>query len=215
MKKILSILFMATLILGFASCKDDNDEPAAKLTLDTTTEVVLKPGESKVVTVKTGNPEYKAVPAVNGVITIKVKNDEITLTGIKDGGETTIAVTDAKGQRAEIKVKVGVPTVGTFVWDISSAKFDEADQYGITLLQSGLAVTQLSGDKKQQYYLLWTGGLSAGDKTGGKLYVVDSKTKDAKPIDLTSVKVSETKTAGTFYIAFSDGTKNGDVVFVK
>ncbi|HBG41518.1 MAG TPA: hypothetical protein DDZ96_06130 [Porphyromonadaceae bacterium] len=214
MKKVFNILFMAALIIGLASCKDDKDEPAATLTLDTTTEVTLKPGASKVVTVKTGNGDYKATPADTKVVTADISNDQITLTGVGEGS-TTIAVTDAKGQKAEIKVTVGVPTAGTFVWDTYTAKFDEADKYGIALLENGIALTELTTDKKQ-YYLSWTsGGLTAGDKTGGKLEVVTPDGKDNQSFTLTSVKIMETKTAGTLYIAFGDGAKTGDAVLVK
>lgn len=210
MKKIINILLVMGCVLAFASCEDKDDDIAQELKLDKTTIEVVEDA-SVTVTVETGNSDYQATPAATDIATVTVSGSTITVKGIKEG-ETTISVKDGKGKTASIKVSVvskhTIPASAQFVWDGAKTDLETTNNWGMAIYANRIAVTNIT-DKKQ-YILTWTGDLSKGDKTSGKLQIVGSD----PVIDLSAFEVVKSE-SNSYYIVFESGTKTGNIYFTK
>jgi hypothetical protein len=181
----------------------------AELKLDKTTIEVVEDA-TVTVTVETGNEGYTATPASSEIITVSVSGSTITVKGVKEG-ETNIAVRDSKGKTASIKVSVVskhmIPTAAQFVWDGAKTDLSIANNWGLAIYTNRLAVTNIPN--KKQYILSWTGDLTKGDKTGGKLQTIGGET-----VNLSSFEVVKAE-SNTYYIAFEGGSKSGNIYFTK
>lgn len=211
MKKIFNLLLIASCMFALASCSDEEETPAAELKLDKTSiEVVEEASVS--VNIETGNGGYEAAPASVATATVSVSGNTITITGVQEGN-TTITVKDGKGKTASIAVTVvskhTIPTAAQFVWDGKKTDLDVANNWGLAIYANRLAVTNIA-DKKQ-YILSWTGDLTVGDKTNGKLQVVGT---DPAEINLSSFEVVKADN-NAYYIYFESGDKTGNIYFTK
>ncbi|MDD4590002.1 MAG: Ig-like domain-containing protein [Parabacteroides sp.] len=195
--------------LSIISCQDE--VVIEEIQLDKT-EIDLKINESTTVIIKGGNGEFNAKAEDESIATVSVVNRVITIKAVKEGS-TTVTVTDNKNNTAtlDITVSYSIPTQSKFVWNNESVEFDKAGGYGISILSNSIALTDLNIDKKQ-YVLSWTGGLSEGEKSNGKLMISEQGKTTPETITLTSVKVVQAGISGN-YIIFSDGYKSGDLLF--
>jgi hypothetical protein len=210
MKKIINVLLIVSLLVAITSC--EKDDHVVDLKLDNNT-VELEKGGTATVIIEAGNGGYKVESDKKEVADASLSGTTITINALSEG-DARITVTDAKDKTATITVKVDytILTPSKFVWNGASVEFDKADKYGISVLSTGVALTDLITDKKQ-YLLSWDGGLTTGDKTNGKLVIAQSG-KEADEVTLTSLKVILAETSGN-YIMFNDGSKNGELFFAK
>ena len=196
-------------VFVMAACSDDDEEIAKELTLDKTTIEVVEDA-SVTVTVETGNGDYQATPVATDIASATVSGSTITVTGVKEG-ETTIAVKDGKGKTASIKVTVvskhTIPTAAQFVWDGAKTDLETTNNWGLAIYTNRIAVTNVI--TKKQYILTWTGDLSKGDKTGGKLQTVGGET-----VTLSDFEVVKSEN-NSYYIAFEGNSKSGNIYFTK
>jgi hypothetical protein len=207
-KTILSALFIAGFVFTLASCSED-EEVAKELTLDKTT-VTVKAGETATVAITSGNGAYTLSNTSTETATAELTGTTITVSG-KKAGETTLTIEDKSGKKATVKITVNpadyVPTSAEFSWNGNKIELEKANNWGTTIFASLVAVTNVS--TKEQSVLSWTGGLTVGDKSNGKLEVVGGST-----VTLTSIKVV-TATSNTYYITFEGDSKKGWIYFTK
>lgn len=103
MKRFSYLLSILLIGLFFIACdKDDNTTPKLKLS---PASVEVKVEANTVVKVSGGTAPYVAKEADKTIATAAVTNSDIKITGVKEG-VTTIAVTDKKGVKGTISVKV-------------------------------------------------------------------------------------------------------------
>lgn len=99
---------LALIALLFTACKkDDNgaDEQAPKqLTLEKSA-VTVKLTESAIVRITAGNGGYKVESADKNIATAAIEQNNVKISAIAEG-QTTLTVSDAKGQKAAIAVTV-------------------------------------------------------------------------------------------------------------
>lgn len=208
MKKLVNIIFMASLIVALASCKED--DPGVDLKLkDANIEVAVD--ATVTVAIESGNGGYSATPTPAGKVDVTITGgNTVSIKGLEEG-EATIAVKDDKGKTASIKVTVvskhTIPSAAQFVWNGVKTDLEIANNWGLTIYSNRLAVTNLA-DKKQ-YILSWTGDLSKGEKTGGKLEGIEEE-----PVTLSSIEVVNDEN-NTYYIVFEAGTKTGNIYFTN
>lgn len=212
MKKVLNILLVASLVVALPSCKDE--EPAVNLTLNNNT-VTLNLNSvtlTATVTIESGNGGYDAESSDKAVAVASVSGKTVTITAVGEGTSTVI-VADGKGKTASIAVtvKYEIPSSATFSWNGASIEFDKAGGYGISILSNSIALTDLNIAKKQ-YVVSWTGGLSEGEKSNGKLEITEQGKTTPETIMLTSIKVVQAGTSGN-YLVFSDGNNSGDLFY--
>lgn len=212
MKKIFNLLLIASCVFTLASCSSDDDDTTVELKLDKTT-VEVKAGESVTIAIEAGNGDY-AVSSNSSAETAsaEVSGSTISVKGLKEG-ETTLGIKDKAGKSASVKVTVKaadyVPTSAEFSWNGNKVELDKANNWGTSIFASQVAVTNLA--TKEQSVLSWTGGLTVGDKTGGKLEVAGS---NAATITLSSIKVVKAE-SNTYYITFEGDSKKGWIYFTK
>lgn len=208
MKYIFNLLLIAGFALVLASCSDD-EEVAKDLTLDKTT-VELKAGATATVAIANGNGDYTLTNSSAETATAELDGTTITITG-KKAGETTLTVKDKAGKSTAVKITVipadYVPTSAEFSWNGNKIELDKANNWGITIHNNVVAVTNMT--TKEQSVLSWTGGLTVGDKTNGKLEVAGGSA-----ITLTSIKVV-TAESNTYYVTFEGDSKKGWIYFTK
>lgn len=115
--KFLLTLLMVALFVGFSSCSDDDDI----ISIEVEKSVVdLEVGEKSVVKITEGNGGYTVVSADEETATAIVKDNEVLISGIKEG-TTTITITDKEGETMPITVNV-VTIVGE--WNVSKIAVD-------------------------------------------------------------------------------------------
>lgn len=214
MKKILNILLATSLIVTLFSCGNDEEPiPAVDLKLSNNTVSLNLNAESPTatVTIESGNGGYDVKSADETIATASLSGTTITINAVATGS-TSVTVTDNANKTATISVTVSynTPNTAKFNWNGQDIEFDKVGGYGISILSNGVALTDLVSDKKQ-YLLSWTGGLSEGDKSDGKL-VIAEQGKDAETINLSSLKVVQAGTAGN-YILFGDTNRSGELFF--
>ena len=101
-------LGLALVALLFTACKkDDNnggEQAPQRLTLEKTA-VTVKLTESAIVRITSGNGDYKVESADKNIATAAIEQNNVKITAIAEG-QTTLTVSDAKGQKAAIAVTV-------------------------------------------------------------------------------------------------------------
>jgi hypothetical protein len=209
MKKLLQIGFVLLMMVGITSCKED--DPALDLKLNNNDPIELSRNGMASVAIESGNGGYEVKSSDDHVATASLSQKSVTIKAGSEG-KAVIIITDAQGMSAHINVTVSykIPTEAKLLWNGQIIEFDKSGTYGIAILNNGLAVTNLRGDKKQ-YYLTWSGGLSEGDKSGGKM-VVAQEGKKPESTDLASVKVVQTGEKGNFILLEGKG-KSGWILY--
>lgn len=101
-------LGLALIALLFTACKkDDNnggEQAPQRLTLEKSV-VTVKQTESAIVRITAGNGGYKVESADKNIATAAIEQNNVKITAIAEG-QTTLTVSDAKGQKAAIAVTV-------------------------------------------------------------------------------------------------------------
>lgn len=101
-------LGLALIALLFTACKkDDNnggEQAPLRLTLEKSA-VTVKQTESAIVRITAGNGGYKVESADKNIATAAIEQNNVKITAIAEG-QTTLTVSDAKGQKAAIAVTV-------------------------------------------------------------------------------------------------------------
>ena len=101
-------LGLALIALLFTACKkDDNnggEQAPQRLTLEKSA-VTVKQTESAIVRITAGNGGYKVESADKNIVTAAIEQNNVKITAIAEG-QTTLTVSDAKGQKAAIAVTV-------------------------------------------------------------------------------------------------------------
>jgi len=101
-------LGLALIALLFTACKkDDNngsEQAPQKLTLEKSA-VTVKLTESAIVRITAGNDGYKVESADKNIATAAIEQNNVKISAIAEG-QTTLTVSDAKGQKAAIAVTV-------------------------------------------------------------------------------------------------------------
>jgi len=202
MKKIVNLLIIVSCIVAMESCK--KDEVQVNLTLDKTT-IELAVGASGTVKIATGNGSYVLTNSSASTATTTLSESTINITGVKEG-DATLTVKDQTGRTVLLKISVN-PSATEFMWNDTKILLDQANSWGLTVLSNRIAVTNIAS--KAQYLLSWTGDMTVGDKTGGKLQILGSS-----DIALTSLKVVKAESAG-YYLTFEADAKKGLVYFTK
>ncbi len=218
MKKILNIFFAVTLIVVLASCNEEDpviEQHDGKVILSSNTVILsMHLGiSSATVTIESGSGDYSVESSDETVATASLSGETITIDAVSEG-VTTITVSDQEENSETISVIVlyELPTSATFNWGIEEIEFDRANGYGISILSGSVALTDLSSTHKQ-YLLSWEGGFSEGNKTDGKLEIVDLN-NEVETIPLTSIAVIQATPSG-YYLTFDDGDKSGELFFIK
>lgn len=211
MKKIINITMMLLMSVALFSCKK-SEAPAVELKLKGADAIEMKVNEVTPVTIESGNGEYKATSSDDKVATATISGNTISIKG-NGQGSATITVTDAQKKSATIKVTVtyAVPNEFKMIWEGMSLEFDKADAHAITLLSSGIAVSDVVKSNKQ-YFFSWQGGYGEGQKSGGKMIVVE-KGKEPQNITLTELVVAQNTTDGTFILFEGGNNKKGWIRF--
>lgn len=99
------------------------------------------------------------------------------------------------------------PTSPEFSWNGNKIELDKTNNWSITMYNNVVAATNIT--TKEQSVLSWTGGLTLGDKTNGKLEVVGGSV-----ITLSSIEVVKAE-SNTYYIIFEGDSKKGWIYFTK
>lgn len=212
MKKIFNILLTAGLIVALASC--EKEDTVFDLKLDPAGNVEVFTGESKTVKIESGNGGYEISSITpEGFAEASVSETTVTVSG-KEKGETTVTVKDAKGKTASFKVTVKPAiidaTTPRFKWG-NTVELDKTNGWGVSVLSGSVAVTNLT-DKKQ-YILSWTGGYTAGEKSGAKLLTVESgKQTQETPLTLFEIQKAD---GNPYSIIFGDASQKGELVVTK
>ena len=101
-------VLLAVITLSLFSCKkDDNnggEQAPQRLTLEKSA-VTVKQTESAIVRITAGNGGYKVESADKNIATAAIEQNNVKITAIAEG-QTTLTVSDAKGQKAAIAVTV-------------------------------------------------------------------------------------------------------------
>ena len=202
MKKIVNLLIVVSCVLAMGSCK--KDEVQVDLALDKTT-IELVVGASGTVKIATGNGGYVVTNSSAATATATLLESTINIIGVKEG-TATLTVKDQTGRTVTVVITVN-PAAPEFVWNDTKILLDQANNWGLTVLSNRIAVTNVAS--KAQYMLSWTGDMTVGDKTGGKLQIVGSP-----DITLTSLKVVQAASTG-YYLTFEGDSKKGLVYFTK
>jgi hypothetical protein len=202
MKKIINLFIIVSCILVLASCNKEDDEVA--LTLEKTT-IELIVGESGTVKIATGNGGYVLTNSSAATATTVLSGSTISITGVKEG-DATLTVKDKTGRTVVLTITV-IPSASVFMWNDTKILLDQVNGWGYTVFSNRVAVTSIA--TKAQYLLSWTGDMTVGDKTSGKLQVVGSTA-----VTLTSLKVVKAE-SNTYYLTFEGDSKKGLVYFTK
>lgn len=213
MNKILKFFLAITLLSGLMwSCKKNIDDPLLKLQVDNTDVTITSINSPVILTITSGNGGYSVSSNDEGIVTAEISETTVILTAVGEGS-TRIFVTDSERRSVAIEVTVAftLPDSEIFIWNGAVTPFDTPDGYGISILSSSVALTDIVSEEKKQIVLSWNGGFTVGNKTGGELIVLTAE--ESETIPLTSVKVLRSDDSGN-YIHFTDGSRSGEC-FVK
>lgn len=222
---IKNFLLIAVMLFTLASCS--KDVAIVDLTLDHTT-LDMDKGEIMKIAVETGNGKYQAESSNSMIAKVAVSGTTIAILGV-EGGTATVTITDEQGKTETINVTVSyaIPNTATFIWNKEEIKFDNAGGYGVSILESDIAFTNIMEAK--QYVLSWEGGMTEGEKTNGQLIIAtpggqaveegeseegEEETGPVEIIDLVSVTVVLSEETGG-YIVFNDGSRGGEIFFSR
>ena len=202
------ILFTA---ISFASCKKDKNL-IPDLTLEKTSVEVFTE-EDVMVQISGGDGTYTASLSANGIAGAEIAGKSLKVTGISKGS-STITVKDGSGKTVSLNVIVKSAIIDAntprFKWT-NTIELEKANGWGTSILSDRLAISSLV-DKKQ-YVLSWTGGYTVGDKTNGKLRILENG-KTAEEITLTALEIQKAESK-LFSIVFNKDAQKGEVVFTK
>lgn len=209
MRTIINFLSLALMLIGLVSCSKETS--IVDLTVNNKTLEIAK-GEIAKILVETGNGKYRAESSNNMIAKVAVSGTTIAILGM-EGGSASVTITDEQGKTETINVDVSynVPGRSTFIWNKESTEFDNAGGYGISILESSVALTDFNESK--QFLLSWEGGMTVGDKTNGKLIIADPEGR-VDTFELASVTVVIAEEIGG-YIVFNDGRRGGELFFSK
>lgn len=215
MRKNITFILTLLLVALVSSC---NDNPVLDLTLNVTNLEINKHEIAKI-SIESGNGKYSVESSDETIATVAISGTTVAIYGV-EGGVATITITDEKHKTTLLNVTVAyaVPTNATFIWNKQSYKFDTPDGYGISVLNGGIALTNL--DEGKQLNLYWTGGLSEGEKTNATLTIdeslpVEDNAEPAEPIELVFLKVVRSDPVRGYYLIFNDGERTGELFFLK
>ncbi|MBD1421800.1 hypothetical protein [Sphingobacterium chuzhouense] len=212
MKRIFKVFAMVLLAGLLWSCEKDMKDSLSRLQLDNTDVTITSINTPVVLTITSGNGGYTVQSEDEGIVTAEISETSVILTATGEG-TTRIFVTDSERRSVAVSVKVTftLPDSEIFIWNGAVTPFDTPDGYGISILSSSIALTDLVSEEKKQIVLSWNGGLTVGDKTSGSLTMLTAE--DVETVPLTSVKILRADASG-HYIVFGDGTRSGEC-FVK
>lgn len=214
MKKILYILSVVTILAGFVwSCSDDDEDQLFRLQLDNTDVTITSITSPVLLTIISGNEGYTVSSSDESIVTASISGTTVTLTAVGEG-TTRVMVADKEKRSVAVSVTVSLtmPDSEFFIWNGATTEFDKPDGHGISILSSSIALTDLISEDKNQIVLSWGGGFTTGNKTNGNLSFVTSE--GSETTTLTSVNVVRSDASGN-YIVFSDGSKSGELFFIK
>ena len=214
MKKIVHIFLVITILAGFVwSCSDLDEDQLFRLQLDNTDVTMTSITEPVLLTIITGNEGYTVSSSDESIVTASITGTTVTLTAVGEG-TTRVMVADQEKRSVAVSVTVSLtmPDSEFFIWNGAATEFDKPDGYGISILSSSIALTDLISEDQNQILLSWSGGYTTGNKTNGRLSFVTSE--GAETTTLTSVNIVRSDASGN-YIVFSDGSKNGELFFTK
>ena len=213
MNKIVKFLLVATLLTGLVwSCKKDVNDPLSILQIDNTDVRITSINSTVTLTIMSGNGGYSVSSDDETIVSASIAESSIILTGVGEGS-TRVYVTDSERRSVAIEVTVAftLTDTETFVWNGAVTEFAKPEGYGISILASSIALTDIVSEEKKQIILSWNGGFTVGDKSGGSITVLTAEGSETTP--LTIVKVIRSDASGT-YIFFGDETRSGEC-FVK
>ncbi|HBK30817.1 MAG TPA: hypothetical protein DDZ96_12640 [Porphyromonadaceae bacterium] len=216
MKKIINIdlktiVMLLACVFIMAACNKDDDEVIQELKLkDNVTSIEVIEDATVTVTIESGNGGYVHSATTPGKIEVSITDNTISVKGLEEG-ETNLTIKDQKGKSVTVAVNVvskhTIPTSAQFVWSGAKTDLETTNNWGLAIYNNRIAVTNVI-DKKQ-YILTWTGDLSKGEKSGGRLQTVGGET-----VTLSSFEVVKSEN-NTYYIAFEGGSKTGNIYFTK
>jgi hypothetical protein len=217
MKKALNIFMAITILAGFVwSCSDDDEDSLFRLQVDNTNVTITSVNIPVILTIISGNEGYTVHSNDQGIVTAELSGISVILKGVGEG-TTRVFVSDKEKRSVAIQVTVSftLPTSEFLNWNGIIKDFDKPGEYGISILSGKVALTDLASENedRKQIILSWSGGMTVGEKTNGKL---KSITPDGveEAISFTSLKIIRADDLGT-YIVFTDGSRSGELFFLK
>ena len=194
-------LGLALVALLFTACKkdDNNDGEHApqRLTLEKSV-VTVKLTESAIVRITSGNGDYKVESADKNIATAAIEQNNVKITAIAEG-QTTLTVSDAKGQKAAIAVTVES--------NIDPSERLSVEKQTLTLVNGEEEVNRIlnaehNGNMNLSFTISPAGSVSITVETR-----IVNGTPEGKNLRVKALKV------GTAQIAIKDNTNNQTTSF--
>ena len=202
MKNLRFLTLGLTLIaLLFTACKkDDNnggEQAPQRLTLEKSA-VTVKQTESAIVRITAGNGGYKVESADKNIATAAIEQNNVKITAIAEG-QTTLTVSDAKGQKAAIAVTVES--------NIDPSERLSVENQVLTLVNGEEEVNRIlnaehNGNMNLSFTITPAGSVSITVETR-----IVNGTPEGKNLRIKALKV------GTAQIAIKDNTNNQTTSF--
>ena len=194
-------LGLALIALLFTACKkDDNnggEQAPQRLTLEKSA-VTVKQTESAIVRITAGNGGYKVESADKNIATAAIEQNNVKITAIAEG-QTTLTVSDAKGQKAAIAVTVES--------NIAPSERLSVEKQTLTLVNGEEEVNRIlnaehNGNMNLSFTISPAGSVSITVETR-----IVNGNPDGKNLRVKALKV------GTAQIAIKDNTNNQTTSF--
>lgn len=194
-------LGLALIALLFTACKkDDNnggEQAPQQLTLEKSA-VTVKQTESAIVRITAGNGGYKVESADKNIATAAIEQNNVKITAIAEG-QTTLTVSDAKGQKAAIAVTVEN--------NIDPSERLSVEKQTLTLVNGEEEVNRIlnaehNGNMNLSFTITPAGNVSVTVETR-----IVNGNPDGKNLRVKALKV------GTAQIAIKDNTNNRTTSF--
>ncbi len=193
-------LGLALIALLFTACKkDDNnggEQAPQRLTLEKSV-VTVKQTESAIVRITAGNGGYKVESADKNIATAAIEQNNVKITAIAEG-QTTLTVSDAKGQKAAIAVTVES--------NIDPSERLSVENQALTLVNGEEEVNRILNAKNKGAHLSFT-ITPAGSVTITVEDRIVNGTPEGENLRVKALKV------GTAQIAIKDNTNNQTTSF--
>ena len=194
-------LGLALITLLFTACKkDDNnggEQAPQKLTLEKSA-VTVKQTESAIVRITAGNGGYKVESADKNIAIAAIEQNNLKITAIAEG-QTTLTVSDAKGQKAAIAVTVES--------NIDPSERLSVEKQTLTLVNGEEEVNRiLNAEHKGTINLSFT-----ISPTGSVSITVEDRIVNGNP-EGKNLRVKALK-VGTAQITVKDNTNNQNISF--
>lgn len=194
-------LGLALIALLFTACKkDDNnggEQAPQRLTLEKSA-VTVKQTESAIVRITAGNGGYKVESADKNIATAAIEQNNVKISAIAEG-QTTLTVSDAKGQKAAIAVTVEN--------NIDPSERLSVEKQTLTLVNGEEEVNRIlnaehNGNMNLSFTITPAGNVSVTVETR-----IVNGNPDGKNLRVKALKV------GTAQIAIKDNTNNRTTSF--